>query len=51
MKGILGHDSELKGYTVPGTTWANERMAGLTGIVIPLFPEYDTHPKHDLRLE
>ena len=24
MNGVLGHDSALKGYTGPGTTWANE---------------------------
>ena len=24
MIGVLGHDSALKGYTGPGTTWANE---------------------------
>ena len=23
MHGVLGHDSALKGYTRPGTTWAN----------------------------
>ena len=24
MNGVLDHDSALKGYTGPGTTWANE---------------------------
>ena len=24
MNSVLGHDSSLKGYTWPGTTWANE---------------------------
>ena len=24
MNGVLGHDFQLKDYTGPGTTWANE---------------------------
>ena len=26
---ILGHDSDLEGYTRPGTTWANDMIYGM----------------------